>query len=183
MFSTSRLSPFKPLKECPLSINRFPVGMFFVSNVVTLCIVVFFGQKEADNALSKRLAEVNEELHKSQARNTALQKDLSSTAQVLRAEEAKTAELNNRLKELAAADTNQADAMNSLTAKLQEATARISELQKMFTDVENQLKDSQVIQMQKDKEIQVCHGYGFFRLHVAVAHVCSLYMYLLFSKN
>ena len=108
--------------------------------------------------MSKRLAEVNEELHKSQARNNALQKDLNTTAQVLRTEEAKTAELNNRLKELAAADTNQADAMNSLTAKLQEATARISELQKMFTDVENQLKDSQVIKMQKDKEIQVYTG-------------------------
>lgn len=105
--------------------------------------------------VSKRLAEVNEELNKSQARNTTLQKDLSTTAEVLRAEEAKTADLNNRLKELAAADTNQADALNSLSAKLQEATTRISELQKMSTDVENQLKDSQVMQMQKDKEIQV----------------------------
>ena len=120
-----------------------------------------FIQKEAESALSKRLAEVNEELHKSQARNTTLQKDLSTTAQVLRAEETKTADLNNRLKELTAADSNQADALNSLTAKLQEATARISELQKMFTDVENQLKDSQVMQMQKDKEIQVsCAVYG-----------------------
>jgi len=109
--------------------------------------------------LSKRLAEVNEELHKSQARNSTLQKDLNTTAQVLRTEEAKTAELTNRLKELDAADKNQADAMNSLTAKLQEATARISELQKMFTDVENQLKDSQVIQIQKDKDIQVCTVY------------------------
>lgn len=131
--------------------------------------------------MSKRLAEVNEELHKSQARNSTLQKDLNTTAQVLRTEEAKTAELTNRLKELDAADKNQADAMNSLTAKLQEATARISELQKMFTDVENQLKDSQVIQMQKDKEIQVCTGQGIFILHVAVAHVCSLC--LLFYKN
>lgn len=131
--------------------------------------------------MSKRLAEVNEELHKSQARNSTLQKDLNTTAQVLRTEEAKTAELTNRLKELDAADKNQADAMNSLTAKLQEATARISELQKMFTDVENQLKDSQVIQMQKDKEIQVCTDQGFFILHIAVAHVCSLW--LLFCKN
>ena len=130
-------------------------------------LLFFFGQKEADNALSNRLAEVNEELHKSQARNNVLQKDLNTTTQVLRTEEAKTAELNSRLKELAAADTNQADAMNSLTAKLQEATARISELQKMFTDVENQLKDSQVIQMQKDKEIQVYTGHGFFALLIA----------------
>jgi len=134
--------------------------------VCTFCCC-FIGQKEADNALSKRLAEVNEELHKSQARNSALQKDLNTTAQVLRTEEAKTAELNNRLNELAAADTNQADAMNSLTAKLQEATARISELQKMFTDVENQLKDSQVIQMQKDKEIQVYPGHDFLTLLIA----------------
>ena len=117
--------------------------------------------------MSKRLAEVNEELHKSQSRNNALQKDLNTTTQVLRTEEAKTAELNSRLKELAAADTNQADAMNSLTAKLHEATARISELQQMSTDVENQLKDLQVIQMQKDKEIQVYTGHSFFTLLTA----------------
>ena len=125
--------------------------------------------------MSKRLAEVNEELHKSQSRNNALQKDLNTTTQVLRTEEAKTAELNSRLKELAAADTNQADAMNSLTAKLHEATARISELQQMSTDVENQLKDSQVIQMQKDKELQVYIGHSFFTLltagHMYVAFV------------
>ena len=127
--------------------------------------------------MSKRLAEVNEELHKCQSRNSALQKDLNTTAQVLRTEEAKTAELNNRLKEQ---DTNQAGAMNSLTAQLQEATARISELQKMSTDVENQLKDSQVIQIQKNKEIQVCTGDGFFTLLIA-AHVCSLC--LQFCKN
>ena len=114
--------------------------------------------------MSKRLAEVNEELHKSQARNNSLQNDLNTTTQVLRTEEAKTAELNSRLKEL---DANQADAMNSLTAKLQEATTRISELQKMFSDVENQLKDSQVIQMQKDKEIQVYTGHDFFTLLIA----------------
>lgn len=135
-----------------------------MSDVTKCSFWGFFGQKEADNALSKRLAEVNEELHKSQARNNALQKDLNTTTQVLRTEEAKTAELNSRLKEQ---DANQADAMNSLTAKLQEATARISELQKMFSDVENQLKDSQVIQMQKDKEIQVCTGHGFFTLLIA----------------
>ncbi|XP_078351007.1 uncharacterized protein LOC144635783 isoform X2 [Oculina patagonica] len=104
--------------------------------------------KEAESVLSKRLAEVNEELHKSQARNAALQKDLNTTTH-------KAEELNNRLKELAAADSNQAGALNSLAAKLQEATARVSELEKTCTDVENQLKDSQVIQMQKDKEIQV----------------------------
>ena len=121
----------------------------------SLSAVPFLLQKEAENVLSKRLAEVNEELHKSQARNTTLQKDLNSTAQVLRAEEAKTSELNKRLNDLTAADSNQADALNSLTSKLQEATARVSELQKMFTDVEDQLKKSQEIQMQKDKEIQV----------------------------
>ena len=131
--------------------------MFFVLMQLNAVLTGFLFQKEAESVLSKRLGEVNEELHKSQARNTALQKDLNSTAQVLRAEEAKTAELNNRLKELAAADTSQAGALNSLTAQLQEATARVSELQKLSTDVENQLKESQVIQMQKDKEIQVGH--------------------------
>lgn len=123
--------------------------------LMQLNAVCFFVQKEAESVLSKRLAEVNEELHKSQARNASLQKDLNTTTQVLRTEEAKAEELNNRLKELAAADSSQAGALNSLTAKLQEATARISELEKTCTDVENQLKDSQVIQTQKDKEIQV----------------------------
>ncbi|XP_022777542.1 myosin-4-like [Stylophora pistillata] len=114
--------------------------------------------KEAENVLSKRLAEVNEELQKSQARNTALQKDLNSTAQGLKAEEAKTSELNKRLSELSAADSSQADALHSLTAKLQEATARVSELQKIVADVEDQLKKSQEVKMQKDKEIQVLQG-------------------------
>lgn len=111
--------------------------------------------KEAENVLSKRLAEVNEELHKSQARNTTLQKDLNSTAQALRAEEAKTSDLKKRMSDLSAADSNQADALNSLTAKLQEATARVSELEKICSDVEVQLKKSQETQTQKEKEIQV----------------------------
>lgn len=98
--------------------------------------------------LSKRLAEVNEELHKSQARNTTLQKDLNSTAQALRAEEAKTSDLKKRMSDLSAADSNQADALNSLTAKLQE-------LEKICSDVEVQLKKSQETQTQKEKEIQV----------------------------
>ncbi|RMX43838.1 hypothetical protein pdam_00017851 [Pocillopora damicornis] len=110
--------------------------------------------KEAENVLSKRLAEVNEELHKSQARNTTLQKDLNSTAQALRAEEAKTSDLKKRMTDLSAADSNQADALNSLTAKLQEATARVSELEKICSDVEVQLKKSQETQTQKEKEIQ-----------------------------
>lgn len=82
-------------------------------------------------------------------------KDLHSTMQALRREKAKTSVLNNRLKELAA-DTNQANTqINSLTAQLQKATGRISDFEKLFADVEDQLKDSQVMQIQKDKEIQV----------------------------
>lgn len=115
----------------------------------------FLSQKEAENVLSKRLAEVNEELHKSQARNTTLQKDLNSTAQALRAEEAKTSDLKKHMSDLSAADSNQADALNSLTAKLQEATARVSELEKICSDVEVQLKKSQETQTLKEKEIQV----------------------------
>ena len=104
--------------------------------------------------LSKRLAEVNEELNKTQARNVSLQKELDNTIQILRAEEAKLSGLNEQVKDLTAADSTQADTLNSLTAKLQEATARISELEKMLSGFENQLKASQEIQMQKDKEIQ-----------------------------
>lgn len=104
--------------------------------------------------LSKRLAEVNEELNKSQARNSSLQKDLNDTKQLLKAEEGKSSELSERVKGLAAADSSQADALNSLTAKLQEATARVSELEETLTGFENQLKASQEIQSQKDKEIQ-----------------------------
>ena len=59
--------------------------------------------------------------------------------------------MGERVKGLTAADSS----LNSLTAKLQEATARVSELENMLTGFENQLKASQEIQMQKDKEIQV----------------------------
>ncbi|CAH3147838.1 unnamed protein product [Porites lobata] len=106
--------------------------------------------KEAENALSKRLSEVNEELNKSQARNSSLQQDLSGTKQLLKAEEAKSAELSERMKGLTATDSS----LNSLTAKLQEATARVSELENTLNGFENQLKDSQEMQMQKDQEIQ-----------------------------
>ena len=41
-----------------------------------------------------------------------------------------------------------------MTAKLQEATARVSELENTLNGFENQLKDSQEMQMQKDQEIQ-----------------------------
>lgn len=106
--------------------------------------------KEAENALSKRLSEVNEELNKCQARNSSLQQDLSGTKQLLQAEEAKSAELSERMKGLTATDST----LNSLTAKLQEATARVSELENTLNGFENQLKDSQEMQMQKDQKIQ-----------------------------
>lgn len=93
---------------------------------------------------------MNEELNKSQARNSSLQQDLSGTKQLLQAEEAKLAELSERMKGLTATDSS----LNSLTAKLQEATARVSELENTLNGFENQLKDSQEMQMQKDQEIQ-----------------------------
>ena len=93
---------------------------------------------------------MNEELNKSQARNSSLQQDLSGTKQLLQAEEAKSAELSERMKGLTATDSS----LNSLTAKLQEATARVSELENTLNGFENQLKDSQEMQMQKDQEIQ-----------------------------
>ena len=98
---------------------------------------------------------MNEELNKSKAKNISQQKELNNTLQLLRSEEAKTQEMAKLVKGIEEADTNQADALNSLTAKLQEATARISELEKMFTGVEQELQDSRGIQLQKDKEIQV----------------------------
>ena len=104
-------------------------------------------QKEAENVLSKRLAEVNDELNKSQARNSSLQNDLNDTKQLLKAEELKSNQLSEQVKGLAAAD--------SLTAKLQEATSRVSELEDVLTGFEHQLKVSQETQLQKDKEIQV----------------------------
>ncbi|XP_044163303.1 ribosome-binding protein 1-like isoform X13 [Acropora millepora] len=103
--------------------------------------------KEAENVLSKRLAEVNDELNKSQARNSSLQNDLNDTKQLLKAEELKSNQLSEQVKGLAAAD--------SLTAKLQEATSRVSELEDVLTGFEHQLKVSQETQLQKDKEIQV----------------------------
>ena len=102
--------------------------------------------------MSKRLAEVNEELNKSQARNASLQKDLEDTKQLLKNEETKSAELGEQMKGLTAAESS----FNSLTANLQEATARVSELENTLTGFENQLKASQEKQLQKDKEIQVC---------------------------
>ena len=99
--------------------------------------------------LSKRLAEVNEELNTSQAKNSSLQNDLNDMTQRLRAEEAKSSQLSEQVKGLAAADS-----LNSLTAKLQEATSRVSELEDTLTGFENQLKASQEVQLQKDKEIQ-----------------------------
>lgn len=114
--------------------------------------------------LSKRLGEVNEELNKSQARNASLQKDLNDTKQLLRAEETKSTGLSERVKGLTAADSNQADALHSLTAKLQEATARVSELEEILTGFENQLKTSQEVQLQKKKEIQVSVMYGLIAL-------------------
>lgn len=104
-------------------------------------------QKEAENVLSKRLTEVNDELNKSQARNSSLQNDLNDTKQLLKAEELKSNQLSEQVKGLAAAD--------SLTAKLQEATSRVSELEDVLTGFEHQLKVSQETQLQKDKEIQV----------------------------
>ncbi|XP_068729611.1 ribosome-binding protein 1-like isoform X7 [Montipora capricornis] len=106
--------------------------------------------KEAEAVLSKRLAEVNEELNTSQAKNSSLQNDLNDMTQLLRAEEAKSSQLSEQVKGLAAADS-----LNSLTAKLQEATSRVSELEDTLTGFENQLKASQEVQLQKDKEIQV----------------------------
>lgn len=103
--------------------------------------------KEAENVLSKRLAEVNDELNKSQARNSSLQNDLNDTKQLLKAEELKSNQLSEQVKGLAAAD--------SLTSKLQEATSRVSELEDVLTGFEHQLKVSQETQLQKDKEIQV----------------------------
>lgn len=107
----------------------------------------FFLQKEAENVLSKTLAEVNDELNKSRARNSSLQNDLNDTKQLLKAEELKSNQLSEQVKGLAAAD--------SLTAKLQEATSRVSELEDVLTGFEHQLKVSQETQLQKDKEIQV----------------------------
>lgn len=104
-------------------------------------------QKEAENVLSKTLAEVNDELNKSRARNSSLQNDLNDTKQLLKAEELKSNQLSEQVKGLAAAD--------SLTAKLQEATSRVSELEDVLTGFEHQLKVSQETQLQKDKEIQV----------------------------
>lgn len=106
--------------------------------------------KEAEAVLSKRLAEVNEELNTSQAKNSSLQNDLNDMTQRLRAEEVKSSQLSEQVKGLAAADS-----LNSLTAKLQEATSRVSELEDTLTGFENQLKASQEVQLQKDKEIQV----------------------------
>ena len=108
---------------------------------------IFSFQKEAENVLSKRLAEVNDELNKSQARNSSLQNDLNDTKQLLKTEEVKSTQLSEQVKGLTAAD--------SLTAKLQEATSRVSELEDVLTGFEHQLKVSQEVQLQKDKEIQV----------------------------
>ena len=107
---------------------------------------------------------MNEELNKSQARNATLQKDLDDTNQLLRAEEAKSSGLNDRVKGLTAVDSSQADALNSLTAKLQETTARVSELEEILTGFENQLKASQEAQMQKGKEIQASLMYSLMTL-------------------
>lgn len=116
-------------------------------NRLLVKLKIFSFQKEAENVLSKRLAEVNDELNKSQARNSSLQNDLNDTKQLLKAEEVKSTQLSEQVKGLTAAD--------SLTAKLQEATSRVSELEDVLTGFEHQLKVSQEVQLQKDKEIQV----------------------------
>lgn len=112
---------------------------------IELCL---FLQQEAEKVLSKRLSEVNEELKKAEAREAKLNKTIEE-------QEQKCKTLTEQLGKTDTSKTGDADSMNTLTSKLTEATSRISELEKMFTSVETQLRESQEKQAAKDKEIKV----------------------------
>jgi len=98
--------------------------------------------------LNKRLSEVNEELKKAEAREAKLTKTIEEQEQKCKA-------LSDQLSKTETSKAGEADSMNALTSKLTEATSRISELEKMFTSVETQLRESQEKQAAKDKEIKV----------------------------
>ena len=112
--------------------------------------ISFDFQQEAEKVLSKRLGEVTEELKKSEDRESKVSKALEE-------QKKKCQTLNDQLNKIESNKANESDSMNALTSKLTEANSRVSELEKMFTSVETQLKESQEIQSHKDKEIQVYH--------------------------
>lgn len=104
--------------------------------------------------LSKRLGEVTEELKKTEAREAKLKITMEE-------QEKKYQSLTDQLNQIESGKANETDSMNSLTSKLTEANNRVSELEKMFTSVETQLKESQETQSRKDKEIQVLNRNGW----------------------
>ena len=115
-------------------------------------------QKEAENALAKRLREVNDEVKKSDARSGTVSKDLENTVQALRSEEAKSAELVNRIKSLEQRDKD----VGSLSAQLQESANRVAEFQALHAQAKNQLKEAEEKHALKDKEIQVRGHFYYF---------------------
>lgn len=70
-------------------------------------------------------------------------------------QEKKCQSITDELKKMESTKATENDSMNALTSQLTEANNKVTELEKMFSSMETQLKKSQEIQSQKDKEIQV----------------------------
>ncbi|XP_072031679.1 ribosome-binding protein 1-like isoform X2 [Amphiura filiformis] len=116
------------------------------------------GSRENENALSKRLSEVSEELRKAESRSLTLAHDLEQSNKTLSAITQERDGITQQIQEFLKKEAQSKNAVSSLEVKLKESTAQKQNLEGRVRTAETKLSEEEKLRLKKAEELQTLQG-------------------------